>query len=378
LTANPAIPILDLSPEIESLWEEIREAVDQVIRSGQFILGDTVARFEAEAAQYLGSSHAVAVNSGTDSLVLSLRALGVGPGDEVITTPFTFFATAEAISHVGARPVFADIDPATFNIDPEAAAAAVGPSTKAILPVHLFGRAADMGAILALAQQNGLSVLEDVAQAFGGEQRGTKLGTLGDVGAFSFFPSKNLGAFGDGGLVATDDDDLAESCRMLRSHGAKVKYRNEMLGYNSRLDAIQAAVLRVKLPHIDVFNSQRRAAASRYRHLLAPLPGIYVPEDPDESGDHVYHQFTIRVVGGNRDLIKSALKKAGVSTMVYYPVPVNRLPVYNEPPGDTPHSDQAAKEVLSLPIWPRISEGTQTRVVDALAAALSTDVPTSD
>ena len=364
------IPIYDPTPEIEALWDEIQAAVRHVLKSGRFILGPEVEAFEREVAEYLGVKHAIGVNSGTDALVIALRALGVGPGDEVITTPFTFFATAEAISLVGAKPVFVDIDPKTFNINPELIPPAITPRTKAILPVHLYGQAADMDPILALAKEHGLKVLEDVAQAFGGEYRGRKLGTLGDAGAFSFFPTKNLGAYGDGGLVATNDGRVAELARMLRAHGAKKKYHNEVLGYNSRLDAIQAAILRVKLPHIDVWNEARRRVARTYNELLRDVPGVKAPYEAPYA-KHVYHQYTVRIAEGRRDEGRQKLAEAGIGTMVYYPVPVHQLPVYDYPAGGFPEAERAAQEVLSLPMWPNLSLKIQQRLKHYIAKGLT-------
>lgn len=363
------IPVLDLTPEIEALWDELMAAIQGVLKSGQFIMGPNVKAFEQEVAAYLGVKHAIGVNSGTDALVIALRALGIGPGDEVITTPFTFFATAEAISHVGATPVFVDIDPKTFNINPELIEPAITPRTKAILPVHLYGQAADMDPIMALAEKYNLKVIEDTAQAFGGEYKGTKLGTIGDVGCFSFFPSKNLGAFGDGGLIATNDDEIAEISRMLRVHGARQKYYNEMIGYNSRLDEIQAAILRVKLSHIDKWNEARRQAAKRYTELLKDVPGIITPYEAPYA-KHVYHQYTIRLTGGKRDKVKQFLADQGNDTMVYYPVPVHRLPVYKEQVPFLPTAEQLAQEVLSLPIWPGIAEETQVHIARVVEEAL--------
>ncbi|MGB9859043.1 MAG: DegT/DnrJ/EryC1/StrS family aminotransferase [Moorellaceae bacterium] len=365
------IPLLDLTPEIEALWEELLNAIQGVLKSGQFILGPNVKAFEQEVAQYLGVKHAIGVNSGTDALVIALRALGIGPGDEVITTPFTFFATAEAISQVGATPIFVDIDPKTFNINPELIEPAITPRTKAILPVHLYGQAADMDPIMELAEKYNLKVIEDTAQAFGGEYKGRKLGTIGYAGCFSFFPSKNLGAFGDGGLIVTNDDEIAEVARMLRVHGAKKKkYYNEMIGYNSRLDEIQAAILRVKLPHIDEWNEARRQAAKRYNELLKDVPGIVTPYEAPYA-KHVYHQYTIRVTVGKRDKVKQFLADQGIGTMVYYPVPVHKLPVYAQNVVTLPEAEKAAVAVLSLPLWPGIGKGVQVKLAEALEAALT-------
>ncbi|GEA16562.1 aminotransferase [Moorella sp. E308F] len=369
MSGLPKIPVLDLTPEIEALWDELMAAIQGVLKSGQFIMGPNVKAFEQEAAAYLGVKHAVGVNSGTDALVIALRAAGIGPGAEVITTPFTFFATAEAISQVGATPVFVDIDPKTFNINPDLIEPAITSRTRAILPVHLYGQAADMDPIMELAKKYNLKVIEDTAQAFGGEYKGRKLGTIGDAGCFSFFPSKTLGAFGDGGLIATNDDEIAEKARMLRVHGAKKKYYNEVIGYNSRLDEIQAAILRVKLPHIDEWNEARRQAAKRYNELLKDVPGIVTPYEAPYAR-HVYHQYTIRVPDGMRDKMKQFLADQAIGTMVYYPVPVHKLPVYAGSNYRLPESEKAAGEVLSLPIWPKILDETQARVAKVLEATL--------
>lgn len=361
------IPILDLTPEVEELWDDLMAAIARVLRSGQFILGPEVEAFEREVAEYLGVKHAIGVNSGTDALVIGLRALGVGPGDEVITTPFTFFATAEAISLVGATPVFVDIDPRTFNINPELIPPAITPRTKAILPVHLYGRPAEMDSILAIAEEYGLKVLEDCAQAFGATYRGKKVGTLGHAGAFSFFPSKNLGAYGDGGLLVTNDDGVAELARMLRAHGSRRKYYNEIIGYNSRLDALQAAILRVKLPHVDRWNERRRQVAERYNQLLSGVPGLVLPEI---SEGHVFHQYTVRILGGKRDAVQQLLAEAGIGTMVYYPIPLHRLPVYGYPEGSFLKAETAAGEVVSLPMGPHLEGAVQDRVVKKLVEIL--------
>jgi dTDP-4-amino-4,6-dideoxygalactose transaminase len=360
------IPVYDPLPEVEFLWPELEEAFRRVMRSGQYILGPEVEAFEKEVASYLRMKHAIGVNSGTDALVIALRALGVGPGDEVITTPFTFFATAEAISLVGATPVFVDIDPRTFNINPDLIPSAITPRTKAILPVHLYGLPAEMDPILEIARSHGLKVLEDCAQAFGATYKGRKVGTLGDAGAFSFFPTKNLGGFGDGGLIATDSDEVADRARMLRAHGSRRKYYNEAIGYNSRLDALQAAFLRVKLRHVDAWNEARRQVASRYNELLAGLPGLVLPE---VSPGHVFHQYTVRVLEW-RDRVAEALAREGVGTMVYYPVPLHRLPVYAHMGAALPEAEQAAREVLSLPIGPHLNPSSQEGVSEALKAFL--------
>lgn len=364
------VPILDLSGEVELYGKEIMQAVEQTIRSTQFILGPEVGAFEGEVAKYLGCKHAIGLNSGTDALVIGLRALGVKPGDEVITTPFTFFATAEAISIIGATPVFVDIDPETYNIDASLIEKKITSRTKAIIPVHLFGLACDMGQIMALAKKHNLLVLEDVAQAFGADYQGKKVGTIGDVGAYSFFPSKNLGCYGDGGLLTTDNDAMAQEARKLRAHGSIKKYHNETVGYNSRLDSIQAAILRVKLKHIEEFNANRRATAHYYSDKLASIPGVIAPKE-HQLGKHVYHQYTMRVLNGKRDHVAAYLNKAGVSTMIYYPIPVDRLPVYANMKKECPISEQLASEVLSLPIWPQpIPKDTLDRVVGLIAESL--------
>lgn len=365
------IPILDLKPEISAHQEEFLAAVEQVIRSGQFILGPQVALFEKEVASYLGVRNAIGCNSGTDALIIALRALGIGPGDEVITSPFTFFATAEAVSLVGATPVFADIHPDSYCLSVEEVEAAVTDRTRAVIPVHLFGNAVDMNALRDLARRKSLAVIEDTAQAMGSELGGRKLGGFGDLSAFSFFPSKNLGAFGDAGLIATDDESLATKCRMLRIHGAgSNRYHNEILGYNSRLDEIQAAVLRIKLKYLDESNEGRRRVALRYRELLTGLPGITLPE-PGDGVKHVFHQYTIRVPASRRDALHAALSEKGIGSMIYYPVPLHHLPVYREQNHrPLPVSEQAAKQVISLPIWPTISAEAQLEVASVVGSIL--------
>lgn len=364
------VPPLDLRPEIDALWDELSAAALRVLRSGHYVLGPEVEAFEREAAERLGVRHAVGLNSGTDALVIGLRALGIGPGDEVVTTPFSYFATAEAVTLVGATPVFADIDAESFNLDPNAAAGALSDRTRALIPVHLFGRPAEMEALEGLARGRGLAVLEDCAQSFGAVTGGRATGAIGDAGAFSFYPTKNLGAAGDGGLLTTDDDGVAEAARMLRTHGERTRYANEKIGYNSRLDALQAALLRVKLARIDAANEGRRRAAARYGALLAEVPGV---EAPAVTDGHVFHQYTVRVRGGRRDAVRAAMDAAGVATMVYYPVPIHRLPVYAEAYRHVslPVAEAAAGEVLSLPIWPEIEAATQERVAGALAAAVA-------
>jgi dTDP-4-amino-4,6-dideoxygalactose transaminase len=364
------VPPLDLGPEIEELWDELQAALQAVLRSTRFILGPNVQALEREIAAHTGAAHGVGVNSGTDALVIALRALGVGPGDEVIAPSFTFFATTEAVDAVGARPVFADVDETSFNIDPAAVEALVTPSTKAIIPVHLFGCPADMDALGRIAGANGIALIEDAAQAYGGAIGERRVGTFGRLTAYSFFPTKNLGCYGDGGMIVTDDEALAAQCRMLRAHGGKQKYANEILGYNSRLDELQAAILRVKLPHVDAWNDRRRAVAARYFDAFRAMDGITPPEDPADRR-HVFHQYTVRIAGGRRDAVRESLAAAGIGSMVYYPTPVHRLPVYA---GRThpalPVTEMLAEEVLSLPIFPHLTEDRQDLVIDAVLEAV--------
>jgi dTDP-4-amino-4,6-dideoxygalactose transaminase len=302
--------------------------------------------------------------------LIGLRALGVQAGDEVITSPFTFFATAETIALLGAKPVFVDIDLETFNLNPADVARRITEKTKAIVPVHLFGQAAEMAALQAIADSRSISILEDVAQAFGAQYQGKRLGSLGRAGAFSFFPSKNLGAYGDGGLLVTNDDGVAEEARMLRVHGSKQRYYHEALGYASRLDELQAAILRVKLPWIDEKNRARQDAARRYREVLSEIPGLVLPEEKTDS-QHVYHQFTVRITEGRRDEIHRALAAEEITTMIYYPVALHQLPLFQKDARPLPHAEQAAAEVLSLPMWAEITPEIQLHVADRLKAAMA-------
>ncbi len=372
LTQN--IPMLDLTDEVNELWDELNNAIQCVLRSGQFIGGPDVTAFEEEVAAYLGVEHAIGLNSGTDALIIGLRALGIGVGDEVITSPFSFFATAEAISNIGAKPVFVDIEENSFNIDPKQIEVAITAKTKAIMPVHLYGRPANMTKILEISDKYQLKVIEDCAQSFGARylNEGDKLhgrftGNLGDIGAFSFYPTKNLGAYGDAGLLTTNDDQMADIAKMLRSHGSKKRYHNELLGYNSRLDSLQAAILRVKLPHIDTWNRQRFGAAQRYSELLADIPGVITPELTE---GHIFHQYTIRLTSTNRDEVQNKLQQQGISTMVYYPIPQDKLPVYQGQYPKYPISEALAQQVISLPLWPTIPLEVQEKVVEVLARVL--------
>jgi len=371
--------MLDLKGEVEELWPELSEAVLRVLRSGQYVLGREVAAFEEEVAAYLGVKHAVGLNSGTDALIIGLRALGIGPGDEVITTAFSFFATAEAIVLVGATPVFVDIEEESFNIDPTLIESAITDKTKAILPVHLYGRPAQMDQIMQIAKKHDLKVLEDCAQSFGArfyaeqasdsDRDGLMTGSIGDVGAFSFYPTKNLGAYGDGGLLTTNDDEVARLARMLRNHGASPerRYEHEMIGYNSRLDEFQAAVLRVKLPHVDRFNDLRRNAAATYAQELRHLDFIRLPLDV--SG-HVYHQYSVLVNPLPRDVVVGALDEAGIATSIFYPriLPalLGNLDAHPSVRHSAPIAEAIAGTVMSLPIGAGIGQGHIERVRSAL------------
>jgi dTDP-4-amino-4,6-dideoxygalactose transaminase len=375
MTPDRPIPLLDLGPEIDSLWEEISEASRRVLRSGWYVGGPEVASFEGEAAAYLGVEHAVALNSGTDALVIGLRVLGVEAGDEVVTSPFTFFASPESIGIIGGREVFADVDPDSFNLDPQRLEEAITPRTRAVMPVHLFGRPAGMDDIDDVARRHGLVVIEDAAQSFGAtfgtgsRFAGRQTGSVGDVGAFSFYPTKNLGGFGDGGLLVTGDAAAAQRARRLRDHGSARRYENETLGYNSRLDALQAALLRVKLPRVDAANDDRRDAALRYNELFSEVEGVITP---DAVPGHVFHQYTIRVSGGRRDEVQRSLAEASIGSMIYYPIPCHRLPVYEDRRISMPVAEMLAHEVLSLPIWPSIDPESQERARDVVAATLRT------
>ena len=363
------IPAVDLEPELSEVADELDAAWQRVKASRQFILGPEVEAFEREIALFLGVKHAVGVASGTEALVIALRALGIGAGDEVITSPFTFVATAEAIGAVGATPVFVDIDAATFGLRPDLLADALSSRTKAVLPVHLFGHGCDMPAIMTFARDHGLSVVEDVAQAFGGSCQARRLGSFGRAGAFSFFPSKNLGGLGDGGLVGTDDDELAATARALRAHGSREQGSGEVVGYNSRLDALQAAFLRAKLGRVDGWNDARREAAARYCDLLRDVDEIVLPSERAGTR-HVYHQFAIRVPGGLRDALRRALDARGIETRIYYPRALHELPAYRAAEAHCPVAEAVSHEILSLPFWPRITTEVQRRVASEVRSAL--------
>lgn len=347
------IPMVDLQRQYKILKPDIDAAVQNVLESAQFILGPNVAELEKEIAAYHPVSHAIGVASGTDALLLALRACGVGAGDEVITTPFTFIATADVISLLHATPVFVDIVPDTFNIDPGKIEEKITGKTKAIIPVHLFGHPADMNPIIDLARKYNLRVIEDCAQAFGATYYGKKAGAMGDCGCFSFFPSKNLAGYGDGGMVITQDKELAGNLRLLRNHGSAVKYHHKILGYNSRLDEIQAAIIRVKMKRIDTFNQKRRAHADLYRTYIRRDEIILPVELPGCA--HVYHQFTLR--SKHRDRIMEALKNNNISSAIYYPVPLHQQALFVSMYGDgetLTNCETCATEVLSLPMFPEL------------------------
>jgi len=362
------IPMVDLKVQYQAIKEEIDRGILEALEKTQFILGPNVSAFEEEAAAFLGVKHAIGVASGTDALHLALAAAGIKEGDEVITSPFTFIATAEAIRYVGATPVFVDIDPRSFNIDPARIEAAITPRTRAILPVHLFGQPADMAAIEALCTKHGLLLIEDCAQSFGADLNGRMTGTIGALGAFSFFPSKNLGCFGDGGLVTTSCPELAERVRMLRNHGSKVRYHHSVIGYNSRLDELQAVILRVKLKHIKEYNEGRRRVAHLYSSLLADS-GVVTPFE-DGKGTHVYHQYTL--LTDRRDAIMKALTEAGIASAVYYPIPLHKQDVFAADYAGVslPVAEDAASRCMSLPIFPEMTEEQVRRVVDVVKSAL--------
>lgn len=372
-----SIPPFDLTEQYKLISEEVGAAVLEVLASGRYIGGSPVEQFEQQFAQAIGSEYGIACNSGTDALYLALRSLNIGAGDEVITTPFTFVATSETVSAVGATPVFVDIDAATFNLDLAQVEAAITDRTKAIIPVHLFGQPVDMTRLMDIAQKHNLYVIEDCAQSTGAEWKGTKVGSIGHVGCFSFFPTKNLGACGDGGAVTTNDSMIASKLRVLRDHGQYQRYRYEEIGVNSRLDAVQAVILQIKLRYLDQWNAQRQAIADRYTQLLQPIPGIKLPQTI-AGGTSVWNQYTIRVLSegkssNERDRVRQRLQEQGISSMVYYPVPLHLQPVYASlgyQPGQLPVSEQMAQEVLSLPMFPELSPMQQNQIVYALKDSL--------
>jgi dTDP-4-amino-4,6-dideoxygalactose transaminase len=368
------VPQLDLQQQYASIRAEVLSAITRVCDTQHFIMGPEVEGLEAELAAAIGARHAIAVSSGTDALLVSLMALGIGPGDEVITPTFSFFATAGCVSRVGATPVFVDVDPQTLMMDADRVGAAITPRTRVIIPVHLYGLCADMAPLLELATAHDLAVVEDAAQAIGATCDGRQAGTFGAVGCFSFFPSKNLGAFGDAGLVTTNDDAMATHIRRLRNHGAQPKYYHQEIGGNFRMDALQAAVLRVKLPHLPGWTERRRANAAAYAELFAKAgvdSRIGLPVEP-AGRTHIYHQYVIRAA--NRDALRAHLASRGIGTEVYYPVPFHRQECFATiaPPADAfPNADAAAADVLALPIFPELTRAQQQYVVDTIAEWLA-------
>ncbi|WP_264739661.1 DegT/DnrJ/EryC1/StrS family aminotransferase [Cytobacillus firmus] len=363
------VPMLDLSEQYQGLKSEVLEVLDGVMSSSRFILGDNVKKLEADVAKYSNVNHGIGCGNGSDAIHIALQALGVGPGDEVITTAFTFFATGGAIARAGATPVYVDIDPVTFNIDPSKIEAAITEKTKAIIPVHLYGQMADMESLAKIAEKHNLAIVEDAAQAIGAKHNGKSVGELGTAATYSFFPTKNLGAYGDGGMIVTDNDDVAEKCRVIRVHGSKPKYYHHVLGYNSRLDELQAAVLNVKFPHLDKWSEMRRKNADTYTSLLKEKVGDHVVTPVEKEGNyHVFHQYTLRVE--KRDELQKYLQDQGVSTMIYYPLPLHVQPVFQElgyKEGDLPITEKAAKEALSLPMFPELKREQQEYVVEKIA-----------
>lgn len=365
------VPPFDVTQQFQQIGNDLSREVTAVLASGQYIGGPNVGQFEVEFAEYTGSKYGIACNSGTDALYLALRALGVGQGDEVITTPFTFFASAEVISMVGAKPIFVDIEADSFNLNLDQLELAITDRTRAILPVHLFGRPIDMSRLMAIANAHNLYVIEDCAQATGATWDGKRVGSIGDVGCFSYYPTKNLGGCGDGGMITTDNLAIAEQIKILREHGSAKRYHHSHIGMNSRLDAIQAAVLRVKLPHLDRWNQLRITIADLYEQFLKHVPGVITP--PQCPGS-VWNQYTIRLVDCDRDAVQTSLREQGVITTTYYPLPLHLQEVYQHlgyAQGSFPVAETVCTQVLSLPMFPELSELQQVAVVDALKNALS-------
>lgn len=362
------IPMLDLSVQYSTLKDEILLKLDNVMSSSQFILGNYVKQVENDIAKLSKTRHGIGVGNGSDAIHIALQAAGIGEGDEVITTSFTFFATAGAIARTNAIPVFVDINPITFNIDPSKIEAAITEKTKAIIPVHLYGQMADMNPIMEIAKNHNLFVIEDAAQAIGATYKGKQVGELSSAATYSFFPTKNLGAYGDGGMLVSNNDALSEQARVIRVHGSKPKYHHHVLGYNSRLDEMQAAILSVKLPHLSTWSEDRRKHAIYYTENLNNMIGLHV-ETPVEMENlyHVFHQYTLRVQ--KRDELQAFLKEKGIATIVYYPIPLHLQPVFKDlgyKEGDLPETEKAAKEVLSLPMFPELKQEQQDYVIEKI------------
>jgi len=367
IDTTTAVPLVDLTRQHEALRGDLMRAFERTLDSGQFILGPENQKFEAALAEFCGTSHAVGVSSGTDALLVTMMAMGIGPGDEVITTPFTWFSTVSSITRLGATPVFVDINKRTYNIDTHLLTAAITERTRAILPVHLFGQSADMDPIMEIARHHGLKVIEDAAQAIGATYDGKPVGSMGDAGCISFYPTKNLPALGDAGAVVTNDPELAEHVRLLHNHGMRGGDDFPEVGGNFRLDSIQAALLRVKLPHLETWTEQRVERAERYHRKLESMPlGLPLPAG---KRYHVYNQYTVRVQGGGRDALKEHLGASGVGSRVYYPKPLHLQPCFAHlgyKVGDLPEAERAALEVISLPVFPDLTKAQQDRVVEAV------------
>jgi dTDP-4-amino-4,6-dideoxygalactose transaminase len=364
------VPLLDLQAQYVSLRDSVQQAVERVLDSQRFVLGDEVRALEASIAEYCETKHAIGCASGSDALLLALMSLDVRAGDEVITTPFSFFATAAAIARLGARPVFVDIDPHTYNLDASRVADAISSQTKVIMPVHLYGQCAEMDPLLKLAKSAGVAVVEDAAQAIGATEGGRRAGSMGSIGCFSFYPTKNLGGAGDGGILTTNDDQFAERLRRLRTHGGANEYEHTEVGINSRLDELQAAVLRVKFPSLDKWSEERGRKAALYSQLLndAELSFPLITPQVRADGRHIFHQYVIRVPG-NRDALMEHLKTRGVGTKVYYPIPLHRQECFSylgHKDGDFPESESAARETLALPMYPELTESQQSYVVESI------------
>lgn len=362
------VPMLDLTEQYQNLKAEIMPALDEVMSNAHFILGDNVKKLEKDVAEYSNAKYGIGVANGSDALNIALLACGIKPGDEVIVPSFTFFATAGAVARIGAVPVFVDIDPKTFNIDPAMIEKAITPKTKAVIPVHLYGQMADMDRIKEIADKHNLFIIEDAAQAIGSTYKGKKVGELGTSACYSFFPTKNLGAYGDAGMIITSDDEIGEKIRVLRVHGSKPKYYHHVLGYNSRLDEMQAAILNVKFLHLNDWSEKRREKAQTYTKLIKELIGeqIVTPYE-EEFNHHVFHQYTIRVQ--KRDELQAYLKEQGVETMVYYPKPLHLQPVFAElgyREGDLPETEKATQEAISLPMFPELKTEQQQYVVEKI------------
>lgn len=363
------VPLLDVNAQNHALKPELRAAFDAVLESGRFIMGEEVEAFEAELGAYVGAKHAIGVSSGTDAILLALMALGVGPGDEVICPSFTFFATAGCIARSGATPVFCDCHPDDFNIDFDSAQRCVTERTKAIIPVHLFGQSVDMDRCDAFARENGLFVVEDTAQSLGARYHGKSCGAMGEFGTYSFFPSKNLGGLGDGGLLVTQDDDLAERAVKMRNHGMHPRYYHQMVGGNFRLDALQAALLRVKFRHYDAYTRGRQENAAYYLEHLQGIDGIVLPVTA-EGNEHIWNQFTLRILGGRRDALRQYLLDLGIGCEIYYPVPMHQQECFehllSEAKSEFKVTEQLAGEVLSIPVYPEMSAEQQDEVIAGL------------